>query len=104
MSKVEQTTNEAAIQRLWEEIGRIKELQAAAEKMAALMGMTTDESMQYKERHGRIKELTKELVTLGSQSQAATHEQKEAKEITRHGRKGAQIHCSKRTRKSANQC
>jgi hypothetical protein len=43
------TRNEAAIQCLWEEIGRIKEQQAAAEKMAALVCMTTDESMQYKE-------------------------------------------------------
>lgn len=101
MSTVEQTRNEAAIQCLWEEIGRIKEQQAAAEKMAALVGMTTHESMQYKERHGRIKELTKELVALDGQSQAeATHEQRDAKEITRHGRKGAQTRRSKRTRKS----
>lgn len=94
MSKVEQTRNGAAIQGLWEEIGRIKEQQAAAEKMAALGGMTPDESMQYKDRHGRIKELTKELVALDGSNTGGRllMTKKEAKEITRHGRKGAQPH------------
>ena len=88
MSKVEQKRNEAAIQGLWEEIGRIKEQQAAAEKMAALVGMTADESMQYKDRHGRIKELTKELVALDGSITGGRllMTKKEAKEITRHGR------------------
>jgi hypothetical protein len=48
-----------------QEVGRLSEKQTAAEKMAALVGMTTDDSEQYKERHKRIKKLTKELALDG---------------------------------------
>jgi hypothetical protein len=49
MSNVEQKEIQAAIQRVQEEINRLSEQQTAAEKIAALVGMTTDDSRQYRE-------------------------------------------------------
>ena len=69
--------SQAVIQRVKEQIGRLIEQQTAAEKMAALVGMTTDDSRKYKERHSRIKKLTRQLAELGSE-QGAHHEQEEA--------------------------
>jgi DNA repair exonuclease SbcCD ATPase subunit len=88
MSNVERREIQTAIQRVEDEISRLSEQQTAAEKIAALVGMTTDDSRQYKERHSRIKRLTRELAELGSE-QGAHHEQKEAQEIARHGTEGA---------------
>ena len=88
MSDGEAKKSQAVIQRLQGEIRRLSEQQSAAEKVAALVGMTTDDSRRYKERHSRIKRLTKELAELGSE-QGAHHEQKEAQEITRHSTEGA---------------
>ena len=88
MSDGEPRKSQAVIQRLKGEIRRLSEQQAAAEKVAALVGMTTDDSRQYKERHSRIKRLTRELAELGSE-QGTHHEQKEAQEIARHSTEGA---------------
>ena len=83
MSKIERKEIQAAIQRVQEEINRLSEQQRAAEKIAALVGMTTDDSRRYRERHSRIKRLTRELAEIGSE-QGDHHEQKEAQEIARH--------------------
>src|SRR5580765_4009731 len=103
MSNAKRTEIQAAIQRLKEEIRRLSEQQAAAEKVAAPVGVTTDDSRQYKERHSRIKRLTRELAELGSE-QGALHEQKEAQEIARQSTESAQANRSMRTRESRNQC
>jgi hypothetical protein len=101
MSSVEQRKGQAGIQRLNEEISTLAEQQAAAEKMAALVGMTIDDSEQYKRRHSRIKKLTQKLAALGGQqlapSQAVRHESKEeeAQETAWHGREGDQVHSSR---------
>jgi hypothetical protein len=95
MSDGEPREDQAVIQRVKEEIGRLSEQQTAAEKMAALVGMTTDDSRQYKERHSRIKSLTRELAELGGE-QGAHHEQKETQEIARHRTEGAQADRSRR--------
>jgi hypothetical protein len=57
MSSAKQPKNTAAIQRLREEIVRLTEQQAAAEKMAVLNGMTIDDSRRSKERHDTIRRL-----------------------------------------------
>ena len=88
MSNIEGNEIQAAIQRIKAKISRLCEQQAAAEKKAALVGMTTDESMRYKERHCRIKRLTRKLTKLGSE-QGANHEQKHEQEIARHSTEGA---------------
>jgi hypothetical protein len=88
MSNFERKEIQAAIQRVQEEINRLSEQQTAAEKIAALVGMTTDDSRQYRERHSRIKRLTRELAELGSE-RGVQHEQKEAQEIARHSTEGA---------------
>jgi hypothetical protein len=88
MSNVQQAENHATMQQLKEEIRRLREQQTAAEKIAALVGMTTDDSRQYRERHSRIKRLTRELAVLDSE-QGVHHEQKEAQEIARHRTEGA---------------
>jgi len=88
MSDGEPRKSQAVIQRLRGEIRKLSEQQAAAEKVAALVGMTTDDSRQYKERHSRIKRLTRELAELGSE-QGAQHEQKEAQEIARQSTESA---------------
>ena len=88
MSNVERGEIQAAIQRVKEEISTLSEQQTAAEKIAALVGMTTEDSRQYKERHSRIKKLTREIAELGSE-QGAHHEQKEAQEIAGHSTESA---------------
>jgi hypothetical protein len=88
MSNIEGKHIQAAMQCVKEEIRRLREQQAAAEKVAALVGMTADDSRQYKERHSRIKRLTRKLAELGSE-QGAHHEPKEAQEIARQSTEGA---------------
>lgn len=75
MSDREPRESQSVIQRVKVEIGILREKQTAAQKMAALVGMTTDDSRQYKERHSRIKRLTTELAELSSE-EGAHHEQK----------------------------
>jgi hypothetical protein len=48
MSKVRQSKNQV-IQRLKQEIGRLSDQQTAAQTMAARVGMTPDDSVQYKD-------------------------------------------------------
>jgi hypothetical protein len=84
MSSIEHGENQAAIQRLKEEVTRLKGQQIAAEKIATLVGMTMEDSMQYKERHSRIKMLMKKLAVL-DREQGAHDEQKETQEIAGQG-------------------
>jgi predicted RNase H-like nuclease (RuvC/YqgF family) len=70
MSNIEGKPIQGAIQRLKEEIRRLSEQQSAAEKIAALVGMTTQDSRQYKERHSQIRRLAKELADLSSEQGA----------------------------------
>jgi hypothetical protein len=79
MSNVEQGENHAAMQQLKEEIRRLR--QSAAEKIAGLVGMTTDESERYRERNNRIKSLTSQLAVLDSEREVALHEQNETQAI-----------------------
>jgi hypothetical protein len=90
MSNVEQGENHATMQQLKEEIRRLLEQQSAAEKIAGLVGMTTDESQQYRERNNRIKSLTSQLAVLDSEQEGALHEQNETEAIARQSAKGAQ--------------
>ena len=100
MSNVEpqkgQLAVQLAVQRLKEKIDRLKEQQTAAEKMAALVGMTNEDSEQYRERHDRIRKLTRKLAVLEGK-QGAHHEQKETQDIAGQGRKSAQTDASKGT-------
>ena len=64
MSSVEQRQCQATIQRLKKRVDRLSERQTAAERRAALEGMTIDDSKCYKERHSRIKKLVKEIAAL----------------------------------------
>lgn len=75
MSNVEQDKKQVAIQTLKQEISKLEEHQIAAEKVAAPVGMTSDDSGQYKERHSRIKRLAKKLALL-EREQGAHDEQK----------------------------
>jgi len=61
------TEIQAAIQRVKAKISTLCEQQVAAEKRAALVGMTADDSRRCKEQHGRIKMLTRKLAELGSE-------------------------------------
>jgi hypothetical protein len=88
MSNIEGKEIPAAIQRVKATISRLCAQQAAAEKKAALVGMTSDDSRQYKTRHTWIKRLTRELADLGSE-QEPHYEQKQAQEIARHSTEGA---------------
>jgi len=90
MSDVEQGENHATMQQLREEIRRLREQQSAAEKIAGLVGMTTDESERYRERNNRIKSLTSQLAVLDSEQEVALHEQKETQAIARKGAEGAE--------------
>lgn len=49
------------------EIASLKEQQVAAQNLAAIVGMTPEDSRDYKERHFRIKELREQLSALESQ-------------------------------------
>lgn len=85
MSNVERGENHAATRQLKEEIRRLREQQGAAEKIAGLLGMTTDDAEQYRERHYRIKSLTSQLAVLDSEQEVALHEQEESQEIAGQG-------------------
>jgi hypothetical protein len=67
MSHDQEQDVERVMRRLNEKIRRLEEQQTAAENMAALVGMTSEDSEQYKERHIRIGDLTKKLGTLSDQ-------------------------------------
>jgi hypothetical protein len=90
MSNVETGETHAAMQQLKEEIRRLREQQTAAEKIAGLVGMTTDDAEQYRERHYRIKSLTSQLALLDSEQEVALHEQNETQAITRQSAEGAE--------------
>jgi hypothetical protein len=66
MSHDQEQDIDFVIRRLREKIGRLKE-QTATENMATLMGMTSEDSEQYKKRHTRIRNLTKKLGALNDQ-------------------------------------
>jgi hypothetical protein len=61
MSDVTERSCYETIERLTEQITRLKEQQTVTETKAALWGMTAEDSNQYKQRHNQIKNLTKEL-------------------------------------------
>lgn len=67
MSHDQEQDIDFVIQRLREKISRLKEQQTAAENFATLMGMTSEDSEQYKKRHVQIKNLTKKLGALNDQ-------------------------------------
>jgi tRNA-dihydrouridine synthase len=50
-----------AVERLVRQVERLRALQAAAEAAAALHGMTSEESFNYKARHYQIKKLMRKL-------------------------------------------
>jgi|SRR5262245_56285919 len=85
------------ISRLQQEIASLGEEQAEAQEIAAVVGMTVDDSMRYRERHAQIKELTCQL----SELEGARHDQEEAEKIARHGTEADQA--SRPTGKSADQ-
>lgn len=64
MSGIEPLDCGAAMRALREEIHRLSEQQIAAQKKAALTGMTPDEAHEYKLRHCRIRKLTQDLAVL----------------------------------------
>lgn len=64
MSGIEPLDCGAAMRALREEIHRLSEQQIAAQKKAALTGMTPDEAQEYKLRHCRIRKLTEDLAVL----------------------------------------
>ena len=65
LANVDQREIEARV-KLRESIDRLKALQLAAENLAALNGMTADESNQYRMRHKLITRLTEQLLDLES--------------------------------------
>jgi hypothetical protein len=67
MSHDQEQDFDLLIRRLTEKISRLKERQTAAENIAAVMGMTSADSEQYKERHIRIRNLTRKLAALNNQ-------------------------------------
>jgi hypothetical protein len=73
------------VQRLKDEISRLKKEQIAAQASGALNGMTIEESRQYKERHFQIKTLAIEIAALScrpdAQSREDPHEHERAKKI-----------------------
>jgi hypothetical protein len=71
MSDVEQGENHAAMQQLKDEIRRLREQQSAAEKIAVLVDMTTDDAARYRERNNRIKSLTSQLAMVDSEQEVA---------------------------------
>ena len=52
------------VQRLKNEIGRLREEQIAAQASGMINGMTVEESRRYKERHLQIKKLAKQLAEI----------------------------------------
>src|ERR1700741_2924794 len=81
MSNVEQGENHATMQQLKEEIRRLEEQQSAAEKIAGLVGMTTDDAEQYRERHYRIQSLTSQLAVLDNTEEVALMSKKKRKRL-----------------------
>jgi hypothetical protein len=73
-----------------EEICRLRDQQIAAEKIAGLVGMTTDEAERYRERHYRIRSLTSQLAVLDCEQEVAVNEQNETQAITRQSAEGAE--------------
>ena len=61
MSHDQEQNVDMVTQRLKDKIRRLREQQAAAESMAATIGMTTEDSVQYKKRDTLIKNLTTKL-------------------------------------------
>ena len=61
MSHDQEQDIDFVINRLREKVRRLMEQQTAAENMATLIGMTSEDSEQYKKRHMQIKNLTKKL-------------------------------------------
>jgi hypothetical protein len=56
------------VQRLKDEITRLKKEEIAAQASGALNGMTVEESRRYKKRHLQIKTLAIEIAALGRQA------------------------------------
>jgi hypothetical protein len=102
MSISELKQNQRAIQSLKEEISILREQQIAAQNLAALAGMTIDQSEQYKKRHHQIESLTSKLAVLDSE-QVAHNDQEKTQAITGASSESAQARCSTRTRKSGDQ-
>jgi hypothetical protein len=90
MSNLEQEKKRAAMYLLKEEIRSLAEQQSAAEKIAGVVGMTTDEAEGYRERHYRIKTLTSQLAVLDSAQEIAVNEQNETQAITRQSAEGVE--------------
>jgi hypothetical protein len=90
MSDVEQAEKHAAMQQLKEEICGLREQQSAAERIAGLVGMTTDDAERYRERHYRIKSLTSQLAELDSEHEVPVHEQNKTQAIARESAEGAE--------------
>ena len=84
------------ISRLQQEIASLGEEQAEAQEIAAVVGMTVDDSRRYRERHAQIKELTRQL----SELDGARHDQEDRRKL-RHGTEADQA--SRLTGKSADQ-
>jgi len=63
LSNVDQREIEARV-KLRESIDRLRALQFSAENLAALNGMTEDESKNYRMRHRLITRLTEQLLDL----------------------------------------
>ena len=61
--KLKNSKEKTARQALTEELAMLKLRQIVAQNAAALRGMTTEESTEYKVRHNRIKQLLKKLET-----------------------------------------
>ena len=64
MSRDQEQNVDMVTQRLKDKIRRLREQQAAAESMAATIGMTTEDSVRYKKRDTLIKNLTTKLDAL----------------------------------------
>lgn len=75
------------VEYLEDEMGRLREQQIAAEKRAGLVGMTIEDSRQYKDRHHRIRRLMRKLAALDGK-QEARHEHKETQEVARQSAEG----------------
>ena len=100
MSDSEREDGKSEIQFLQQEIVKLRAAQIAAEKIATHVGMTREESEQYKMRHFRIRVLTKRLAML----EKAHHEQKQTQETARQSAEGPESDQSSRQREGGNQC
>ena len=100
MSNREQEEGKSDIQFLRQEIARLRTEQAAAEIIATRVGMTPEDSEQYKMRHFRIRVLAKRLAML----EGAHHEQKQTQETARQSAEGPEGDQSSRHREGGDQC